>query len=122
MLNAMTANLLNAFLAMAPAGNGQPSGPWYLQMFPVFLLLFAFYFALWRPQQKRARKHEDLLKTLRAGDKVTTTSGIVGVIVTVKERSVSLRSADSKLEVLKTAISEVLERDQREAEGVAAQT
>ena len=122
MLNAMTANLLSAFLAMAPAGNGQPAAPWYVQMFPVFLLLFAFYFALWRPQQKRARKHEDLLKTLRAGDKVTTTSGIVGVIVTVKERSVSLRSADSKLEVLKTAISDVLERDSREGDGVAAQS
>jgi len=104
---------------MAPAGNGQNAAPWYVQMFPVFLLLFAFYFALWRPQQKRAKKHEDLLKTLRAGDKVTTTSGIVGVIVTVKERSVSLRSADSKLEVLKTAISDVLERDTREADAPA---
>jgi len=115
----MSATLSNAFLAMAPASNGQSSGPWYLQMFPVFLLLFAFYFALWRPQQKRARKHEDLLKTLRAGDKVTTASGIVGVIVTVKERSVSLRSADSKLEVLKTAISDVLERDSREPDPAA---
>ena len=91
MLNAMTGNLLNALVAMAPTGNGQSPAPWYLQMFPVFLLLFAFYFALWRPQQKRARKHEELLKGLRAGDKVTTTSGIVVPVPSEVDRSTDMR-------------------------------
>lgn len=94
-----------------PAGNGQPSAPWYVNMFPMFLLLFAFYFAILRPQQKRQKKHDTLMKSVKAGDKVTTTSGIIGIVVTVKERSVSIRSADTKLEVLKTAISEITERE-----------
>jgi preprotein translocase subunit YajC len=101
-----------SLLAMgAPAGNGQPTAPWYVNMFPLFLLIFAFYFAILRPQQKRQKQHESLMKTIKAGDKVTTSSGIIGTVVTVKDRSVSIRSADTKLEVLKSAISEITERE-----------
>ncbi|MEY2409447.1 MAG: preprotein translocase subunit YajC [Verrucomicrobiota bacterium] len=79
-------------------------------MFPVLLMLFVLYFLFMRPQQKRAKQHTEMLKTIKAGDKVATSSGIIGVVVTVKERTVSLRSEESKVEVLKSAISEVLER------------
>ena len=97
---------------MAPSsGSGQPAAPWYVQMFPLLLLLFAFYFAILRPQQKRQKAQTELMKSIKSGDKVTTTSGIIGIVVTVKERSVSIRSADTKLEVLKTAISEITERE-----------
>jgi len=107
-----TANAVGTILAMSPPqGSGQPSAPWYVQMFPLFLLLFAFYFAILRPQQRRQKQHEQLVKGLRAGDRVTTSSGIIGVVVTVKERSVSIRSADTKLEVLKSAITEIGERE-----------
>lgn len=108
-------NSANAFLALVamgqPAGNGQPTAPWWVNMFPMFLLLFAFYFAILRPQQKRQKAHDTLMKTIKAGDKVTTSSGIIGIVVTVKDRSVSIRSADTKLEVLKSAISEITERE-----------
>jgi len=72
--------------------------------------MVVFYFILIRPQQKKAREHTDLLKTLKPGDKVVTSGGVLGVIVSVKEKSVSLRSADTKLEVLKSAVSEITER------------
>ena len=111
----MTWHSTNAFttlLAMgAPAGNGQPAAPWYVSMFPLFLLIFAFYFAILRPQQKRQKQHDILIKSIKAGDKVTTSSGIIGTVVTVKDRSVSIRSADTTLEVLKSAISEITERE-----------
>lgn len=112
----MTDNLLNVLLALAPPANGQQPAPWYVQMFPLFLLLFAFYFALWRPQQKRAKEQQELLKALKAGDRVTTSGGIVGVVVTVKERSVSIRSADSKLEILKTSVTGVSDKTEVEVE------
>jgi len=94
-----------------PAGNGQAATPWYVQMFPLFLLLFAFYFAILRPQQKKQKAHDTLMKTVRAGDKITTSSGIIGTVVTVKERSLNIRSADTKLEVLKSAVAEITERE-----------
>ncbi len=108
-------NPANAFLGIIamgqPAGNGQPAAPWYVNLFPMFLLLFAFYFAILRPQQKRQKTHDALMKGIKAGDKVTTSGGIIGIVVTVKERSVSIRSADTKLEVLKSAVSEITERE-----------
>ena len=98
-------------LAMGqPAQPGQTPPPFYMQMLPFILMIVVFYFILIRPQQKKAKQHAELLKQIKPGDKVLTSSGIIGVVVTVKERTVSLRSADSKMEVLKSAISEVTER------------
>jgi preprotein translocase subunit YajC len=79
-------------------------------MVPLILLFVIFYFLLIRPQQKRQREHAELLKTLKPGDKVVTNGGILGVIVAVKEKTVSIRSADTKLELLKSAVTEISER------------
>lgn len=69
-----------------------------------------FYFMLIRPQSKRAKQQAEMLKTIKPGDKVATSSGIIGTVIAVKDKSVSIRSADSKLEISKSAISEVSER------------
>ena len=79
-------------------------------MVPLALLFVVFYFALLRPQQKKAKDHAELLKTVRPGDKVVTTGGIVAVIVSVKEKTLSVRSADAKFEITKSAIAEITER------------
>lgn len=120
MISIDSASVFLGWLAMAPpAGNGQAPAPWYVTMFPLFLLVFAFYFAILRPQQKRQKQHDLLMKSLKAGDKVSTTGGLMGTVVTVKERSVSLRSGESKLEVLKTSIAEIAEREPEGAAGAA---
>jgi preprotein translocase subunit YajC len=87
-----TAGLLNGVLLM---------GGMVLMM---WLLIF-------RPNQKRAKELAALLKSLRAGDKIVTNSGIVGVVLSIKEKTVSIRSSDAKLEILKSAVAEVIERD-----------
>ena len=74
------------------------------------LMAVVFYFALIRPQQKKAKDHAELLKAVRPGDKIVTTGGVVGVIITVKEKTLSIRSADSKFEIIKSAIAEITER------------
>lgn len=85
-------------------------------MLGMFLIMgIMFYFLAIRPQQKKAREHAELLKTLKPGDKVQTSGGLVGIVVAVKEKTVSLRSADSKLEVVKSAVADVLERAGAEA-------
>ena len=75
------------------------------------LMVVFFYFALIRPQQKKAKEQANLLKSIKAGDKVMVSGGIVAVVVTVKEKTVTVRSADSKFEVIKTAVTEILERE-----------
>ncbi len=98
------------FALGAPAQPGQPPPPMWTSLVPLVLIGVVFYFVLLRPQQKRAKEHANLLKSIKAGDKVVTSSGIVGVVIAVKERTVSLRSADTKLEVLKSAVAEISER------------
>lgn len=75
----------------------------------------AMYFLMFRPQQKKAREHAEMLKTIKNGDRVVTTSGILGTIIGIKDKTFSLRSADTKLEVLKSSISEVTERASSES-------
>jgi len=100
-----------SLIAMAPAPRegGQGAPPW-TGFVPLILLLVVFYFILIRPQQKKAKEHQQLLKELRPGDKVLTSGGVIGTILNVKERTVTLRSADSKMEVTKSAVGEILER------------
>ena len=94
----------------APAQPGQQPPPAWTSFVPMILLVVVFYFILIRPQQKKARQHAELLKAVKPGDKVLTSGGILGVIITVKEKTVSIRSADAKLEITKTAIAEITER------------
>ena len=103
---------LTAFFAFAPAPGGQQSpAPFWVQLFPLFLLFVLMYFLLIRPQQKKAKDHQVLMKTLKRGDKIVTSSGIVGTIVAVKDKTLSIRTEDTKLEILKSAVTEITERD-----------
>ena len=81
-----------------------------IQFLPLVLIFVVFYFLLIRPQQKKQKEHANLLKNVRAGDKVLTSGGILATVVTVKEKSLMVRSADAKFEIAKAAISEILER------------
>lgn len=81
-------------------------------LLPFILIFVIFYFLLIRPQQKKQRKAQqeraDLLKALKAGDKVVTTGGIYGTIVAVREKddTVQLRIAQSvSVEAERSAIA-----------------
>ena len=99
-----------AFMSPQQPGQGQPQSP-VMMFLPMILIVIAFYFLLIRPQQKRAKQLSQLIQSLKPGDKVVASSGIIGVVVSVKDKTVSLRSADTKLEVTKASITEILERD-----------
>lgn len=105
---------LSALLAMGtPPASGTPANPQgeLVKMIGTFVVFGAiFYFVLIRPQQKRAKQQAELLKSIKRGDRVVTTSGIIGLVVSVKEKSVTIKSDDAKLEITKGAIGEILER------------
>src|SRR6185295_7163846 len=73
---------------------GQQQPPFWTSLVPMGLLVVIFYFVLIRPQQRKAKEHAALLKAVRAGDKGVTTGGVVGVVLSVKEKTLSIRSAD----------------------------
>jgi len=90
-----------------PMSEADPKKQMFIQVGMMVFIGIIFYVMLIRPQQKRAKEQAKLVSELKAGDKVTTTSGIVGVVVGIRDNSVTLRSGESKLEVTKAAIGEV---------------
>ncbi len=111
----MNWNTLRAALAMAapPADPNKMANPKAetLKLVGMMVVMgFVMYFIMIRPQRQRQKQLETLLKSIKSGDKVLTASGIVGVVLSVKEKTVTLRSAETKLEVLKSAVSEITER------------
>ncbi len=120
----MHLNLFNALLADATAAPpaaapppGAPAGAPLPQqtpigsfLVPIILMIVLVYFMMIRPQSQRAKQQARLIESLKSGDKVVTASGIVGVVITVKDKTVSLRSADAKMEMTKSSVTEILER------------
>lgn len=104
-------NGLLAMMGPAPQGTQQNPKGQMLQMLGTIVFFFVvMYLLMIRPQQKKAKEHANLLKTLKPGDRVLTNGGVLGVVVSVKDKSVSIRSADTKIEVVKSAVTEILER------------
>ena len=80
--------------AMAPGqGQGGQSSPYSFLIF-MGLLFAIFYFILIRPQQKRQKEHRQLLENLKKGDKVVTTGGLQGTVVSLSDTAVTVEIAD----------------------------
>ena len=74
----------------------------------MILVFGVFYLLLIRPQQKKQRQLQETVSQLKAGDKVITTGGIVGVITAVRDTSFLIRSAEKTiLEIARTAVAGV---------------
>ncbi len=74
------------------------------------LAMFALlYFLLIAPQQRKQKKWQEMLGTIKSGDTVTTNSGMRGVVLMVKDDSILLRIPPDniKLEFVKSAIASV---------------
>jgi preprotein translocase subunit YajC len=92
----------------APSGGGAPPGCTGAssQMLVLAVMFAVFYFLLIRPQQKRQRETDDLLKSLRRGDKVRTSGGIRGEIVDLTDTEVTLLIAEKvKVNILRAHIA-----------------
>jgi preprotein translocase subunit YajC len=111
---------LNPFLAQASTPQAATTGtqtappPGLQALFSsplplVVLFGVMIYFVMIRPQSQQRKKQAALIDALKSGDKVVTLSGIVGTVITVKDNTVSLRSADAKIEITKASVTQILE-------------
>ena len=97
-----------SLLLFAPSGQSGPG----MSMFIIQIALFIgiFYFLIIRPQKRQRQQHESLLKSLQRGDKVLTSSGIVGEVVHIKDDEVTIRSGEAKLVIMRTGIASITNR------------
>lgn len=87
----------------------------YGSLLYIIVLFAILYFLMIRPQQQRHKKHQEMIKNLNVDDKVITLGGMYGTIVKIKDNSLVIRVADNvRVEFLKTAISQVVGKEQGE--------
>jgi preprotein translocase subunit YajC len=100
---------MDIFLSLFQGGLGALSG-----FIPMILIIGVFYVLLIRPQQKRQRQLQETIASLKTGDRVVTTGGIIGTITKVDDHSFLIRSADkSILEIARTAIAALDEEEKK---------
>lgn len=74
-------------------------------LMPLILIFGIFYFILIRPQQKKMKKHQNMLGNLVKGDQVVTEGGVHGTVVGVRDDVVVLKVAKIKDEDVKIEVS-----------------
>ncbi|NPA61903.1 MAG: preprotein translocase subunit YajC [Epsilonproteobacteria bacterium] len=61
------------------------------QLLPLVIIFGIFYFLIIRPQQKQQKEHEEMLKSLKKGDKILTHGGLHADVVKVEEDFIKIR-------------------------------
>jgi preprotein translocase subunit YajC len=103
-----------ALLSLAPPSTGeQPS--LFFQFLPFILIFGVFYFLVFAPMRKKQKVHADMLRELKPGQRVVTSGGIHGTVVSVTDEVVQLRIADQvKIDLTKSAVSAVQQQAERQ--------
>ncbi len=76
-------------------------------MMMMFGFIAIFYFIFFRPQRKQQKEHQELVRNLKRGDKVSTIGGIVGEIVHLSNDIVTIKSGETRVEVERSKIGKV---------------
>ena len=99
--------------AQAGSPGRQVENPGLLSMiWPMILMFIIMYIILIKPQQKKQKQHQEMIKRIKSGDKAVTNGGIHGTIAAVKDHTVLLKVADNvRIEVNRGNIAELLTND-----------
>ncbi len=96
--------------ALAQAAQPSPFGQdFVLQLMPLVAIVAIFYFLFIRPQQRRVKQHQEMIKNLRRGDTVVTSGGLIGKISkVVDDNELQVEIAEGvRVRVLRQTVSEV---------------
>jgi preprotein translocase subunit YajC len=90
------------------------SAPGWIGIAPLLFIVAIFYVVLILPQQRRQKKWQAMLGQLKTGDKVTTSGGLRGTVIALKDDSIHLRVPPDnlRLEVTRSSIVSVITPDE----------
>ena len=96
--------------AFAQAAGGASSA--FSSFVPLILIFAIMYFLMIRPQQKKAKQHKAMIDSLRRGDQVVTSGGILGKVSKVSDDGiVEIEIAEGvKVRVMRATIAQVLNK------------
>ena len=86
----------------------------FAQFIPLILIFVIFYFFLIRPQQKRVKDHKAMVESLKRGDEIITSGGIIGTIDRVMEDDrIEVNIGDNvKVQIIKSTITSLLKKEE----------
>ena len=89
------------------------NGQGIAQFIPLMLIFVIFYFFLIRPQQKRVKEHKSMVESLKRGDEVITSGGIIGVVERVMEDDrIEVDLGDNiKVQIIRSTITSLLKKE-----------
>ena len=90
------------------------SGQGIAQFIPLILIFVIFYFFLIRPQQKRVKDHKAMVDSLKKGDEVITSGGIIGVVDRVMndDRIEVIIGEETKVQIIKSTVTSLLKKEE----------
>ena len=84
---------------------------------PFFLMCGIFYFMLWKPQKKQQQDRQNLLNSLKKGDKIITIGGIYGTITDLSEKTVKVEIAEGvEITMVRSAVSNFQDPNRTQSE------
>ena len=88
------------------------SGSGFAQFIPLILIFVIFYFFLIRPQQKKDKEHKLMVASLKRGDEVVTSGGIVGKVERIlgNDKVDILISENVTIQVVQSTIQSLLNK------------
>jgi len=100
--------------AYAQAAGGSAGGGGLSQILILVVFVAIFYFMLIRPQQRKEKERRGMIETLKSGDRILFSGGIIGTVTNVKDQILVVKIADNvKVEVVRAAVSRVLDKDEK---------
>ena len=95
--------------AYAQFGFGGGDGGALVSLLPFVLIFVIMYFLILRPQQKRVKQHQEMVKNVRRGDTVVTSGGLIGKVTKViDDDQIEVEVADGvKIRQMRAMISDV---------------
>jgi preprotein translocase subunit YajC len=93
-----------------------------MSLLPFVLIFVIMYFLILRPQQKRVKQHQEMVKNVRRGDTVVTNGGLVGKVTKViDDDQIEIEIADDvRIRQLRSMLSEVRAKGEPAKEEAAA--
>ena len=90
------------------------NGQGFAQFIPLILIFVIFYFFLIRPQQKRVKDHKAMVASLKRGDEIITSGGIIGTIDRVMEddRIEVTIGENVKVQIIRSTITSLLKKEE----------
>ena len=112
--------MLGLFFQLAPAAAAAPTGGvaqatqggGLMSFLPIVLMVVFMYLLVFLPESKKRKKLKKQVESLKQGDRIITLGHVIGTIEFIGEKTIYIKSQDSKFELAKSGIASVLEHGQ----------